>query len=404
MLISFHTCPLSTPGVWDAGGLNVYVLHLAKELGKLGWAVDIYTKDHSGTKKKIVNLKNNVRVIHLKVGERRNVKKDELINLVPEFSLKIKSFIKERSLSYQIIYAHYYLSGLCAEILSYDLAVPFILTFHTLGVLKKIYGSKPNTKRILLEEKVAEASARIIVSTELEKKSLQDYYGVPGSKIVVLPPGVDTNLFHQRSKDESRSRLNLPEEKRIILFVGRIDPIKGLTNLVASVHQLVRLHPDFEENFLVLLVGGQVHSRAFWQQPEVIRVKRMIERKGLSCCVKFLGAKPHRQLIYYYSAADVVVLPSAYESFGLVIMEAMACGRAVLASRVGGLKFLVENEKTGMLFANKNRRQLSQKLWLLLQDSELRKKLGAEAAKAVRQLSWSKQAGLISTLMTDLIG
>lgn len=403
MFISFHTCPLSTPGVLDAGGLNVYVLHLAKELGKLGWAIDIFTKDHPGTKRKVINLKDNVRVIHLRVGNSLRTEKEKLLGQAEEFGQKIEAFTKTQTTEYRLIYAHYYLSGLVAEYLTPRLHTPFILTFHTLGILKKMYGSELNQERVRLEKKIAAEALSIIVSTGLEKKALSDYYGVAESKINVIPPGVNTRLFHPRRQDVSRARLNLPPTRQIILFVGRIDPIKGLTNLVEAVHQLTRLHPDFEKEFLVLLVGGQTHSRYFWQQPEVIKIKKMIERKQLSCCVKFLGAKPHRQLANYYSAADVVVLPSLYESFGLVIMEAMASGAAVLASRVGGLRFLVEDGKTGLLFANKNRKQLREKLWRLLKDEPLRRRLGKQATRFVRKLSWLRQAGQVSALLNELI-
>lgn len=402
MFISFHTCPLSSPGVLDAGGLNVYVLHLAKELGKLGWEIDIFTKDHPGTKRKVINLKNNVRVIHLRVGNSLCTEKDTLASQAEEFGQLIEAFTKTQTTKYRLIYAHYYLSGLVAEYLSPHLHTPFILTFHTLGILKKIYGSELNQKRIQLEKKIAAKALSIIVSTVLEKKALCEYYDVVGSKIQVIPPGVNTRLFHPRRQDVSRNRLNLPPSRQIILFVGRIDPIKGLTNLVEAVYQLTRLHPDFEKEFLVLLVGGQTHSRYFWQQPEVVRIKKMIERKQLSCCVKFLGAKPHRQLANYYPAADVVVLPSLYESFGLVIMEAMAAGAAVLASRVGGLRFLIDDGKTGLLFANKNRKQLREKLWRLLIDEPLRKRLGKQATRFVRKLSWSRQAGQVSALLNNL--
>ncbi len=400
MLISFHTCPLSPPGVLDAGGLNVYVLQLARELGRLGWTVDIYTRCHRARERKIVSLNSRVRVIHLKVGA-LNLSKNRLTNYTDEFAREILQMINSEGLTYDYLYAHYYLSGLTAEVLSAKLGIPFVITFHTLGILKKIYAGEVNQERVSAEKKLGQAARLIIVSTELEKRALQKYYGVSAAKIAVVVQGVESKIFHPRPRLKSREKLGLPEARGIILFVGRIDPIKGISNLIRAVSTLSKNYPEFEHNFLVLLVGGNTRSRKFWQSPEVQRIKRLIEKDNLSCCVKFLGAKPHNQLADYYAAADVVVLPSFYESFGLVVLEALASGAAVLASKVGGLRFLVEDNKTGLLFASRNQRQLADKLWCLLKDQNLREKLGARAAREVKKYQWSVQAEQIANLLNQ---
>lgn len=390
-MISLHTCPLSRPGILAAGGMNVVVLNFAKELAKLGWQVDVFTRQHEGTEKKVTQVGSGLRVVHLPVNSR-----------IEDFAGQVMHFWKKEGKKPDFLYAHYYLSGLAAKIIKEKMNLSYAVTFHTLGAMKKIYVGENNPQRIKAEKAVGKEARLIITTTPLEKRVLLNHYHLSRKKIVVVLPGVDSRLFHPRSRKTARQRLSLPKDKKIILFVGRFDPVKGVGRLLRAVQSLSRAQANFTDNFRVLLIGGNTRARRFWQLPEVVKIRRTILRYQLDCCVKFLGFRPHRQLVWYYAAADVVVLPSFYESFGLVALEALACGAAVLATKVGGLRFLIKDGKNGLLFANHRAQQLAEKLWRLLDDESLRQSLGKEAVKLAKAYRWELSAKKVAASLVAM--
>lgn len=386
IMISYWSCPLARLGVLAAGGMNVYVLNLVNTLGKLGHRIDIYTRVHKEEDEKVLVLHENVRIIHLKTS------KADLYRDVKYYSERLLDYIKGNQLSYNVLHSHYFYSGLIGVQLSSGLSLPHLHTFHTLGLVKRLYGGINDPKRIRAERLIIDKISAIIASTELEKDDLIKRYKVNSKKIFVVSPGVNHFLFKNLDRQFSRVKLNLPQDKKIILFVGRIDPIKGISFLIEAIGKLTQKYPSFENIYRVLLIGGDLQSRYFWQNQEVKKIQYLIAEKNLECCVKFIGSRPHTLLPYYYCAADIVVMPSVYESFGLVVLEAMACGSCILASRVGGLKYLIKDKLNGRLFDSGNIEQLGRIIWELLNDKQQRIKLGQRALNASQEFCWDKQA------------
>ena len=365
--LSYWSCPRSPLGVLSSGGMNVYILNLAAELTKLGHRVDIFTKSHSPHKSHIINIRKNIRLIHLK----------------GHIVTNLTGFIKKNSLRYDILHAHYYYSAEIGVEVSRQLKLPLAVTFHTLGEMKKIYAGIIDKSRIETEQGIVGKADALIASTELEKDELIRYYQADPEKIHVVIPGVDHRLFRPKNKAFSRRKLNLPPNKKIILFVGRIDPVKGINLLIEAAGEI-----EAE----VILIGGDIKSRRFWQNREVKRIKENIESKKLEDRIKFLGSKAQRLLPWFYSAADLVVLPSVYESFGFVILEAMACAAAVVVSRSGGLKYLIEDGKTGTFFESGNPADLADKLKKLMRSEKQTVQMGIRAYQESQKYCWDKQA------------
>lgn len=384
-MISYWSCPLTRLGVLTAGGMNVYVSNLANYLGRLGHQVDIYTRTHKERDESLLKPHRNVRIVHLREGSSTTIN-------TSFFSKRLLEFIKTNSYSYDIIHSHYYYSGFIGCELKNTLERPHITTFHTLGVAKKVYLGVNDEKRIAIEKKVIDSVDGIVASTDLESRDLVNYYHTDGKKIFIVVPGVNHRVFKKYDQEFSRLKLNLPKRKGIILFVGRVDPIKGIGSLIEAVANFTKVYPSFAKKYLVLLIGGDIRSVDFWKNKEVKKIKYQIAERELECCVKFIGSQPHHKLPFYYSASDVVVIPSVYESFGLVVLEALACGSTVLASKVVGASFLIRDKVNGRCFESGNIDSLSETLFELLSDKKQRIRLGKEALRASQQYSWDQQA------------
>lgn len=396
-LIAYWSCPLTPLGVLSAGGMNVYILNCANYLGLLGHQVDIYTRTHQEQDEKVLETHKNVRLIHLKSPLTVNI-----IN-AQKFAESIKRFINRNNLKYDIFHAHYYCSGLVGLSLKSDLKIPLAQTFHTLSMLKEKYAGIIDKDRFAIEKKITQNVDGIIASTELEKKDLIDEYGSLADKISVVQPGVNHKLFKPYNLRSSRLRLKLPRDKKIILFVGRIDPVKGIILLIQAISLLTKKYHFFNDKYRVYLIGGDINSRNFWQHKEVQKITSEIQKDNLTECIRFLGSVPHHMLPYYYSSADIVVLPSVYESFGFVILEAMACKSAVVASRVGGLKYLITDHVNGRLFRNGDVLHLSQVLWQLLNDKNQANKLKTSALNSSQKYCWDKQAKKLADVYRRLL-
>lgn len=364
----------------------MYVFNLANNLGILGHKVDIYTRTHKEFDEKIVKTHENVRIIHLS-SKSKNIYED--VNI---FAKRILDFINANSLKYDILHSHYFYSGLVGLTLSQKLSLPVFITFHALGITKELYAGIKDEQRIAAEKKIVAQTTGIISSIELERAELTRSYRADGGKIHVVPPGVNHRIFKKIDKNIAKKKAGIAGKEKVILFVGRIDPIKGITLLIDAVYKLAQSHENFRNNFKILLIGGDIESRNFWRKAEVIKIQSLIERLDLACCVKFIGSKPHNVLPYYYSAADLVVMPSKYESFGLVVLEAMASGAAVIASKVGGLSYLIKDRESGRFFNSGDVSQLSGIIWELLNDRKQRKILGKNAAAESLKYCWDIQA------------
>ena len=366
--LSLWFCPLTPIGVGSSGGMSIYILNFARELAKLDVKVDIYTHSHKKQKHEIISLHKNLRIIHLS-----NTKLDFAHN------------------KYDILYSHYYLSGLAGLKISAKTKIPLFHTYHTLAKMKEIYAGIKDEKRFVQELEIVKKTKIIIASNELEKQDLQKFYNVPPSKIFIVQPGVNHHLFKKRNLQIARKRLDLPPDKKIILFIGRIDPLKGIKLLIDSFILLHHINPALLNKCLLLLIGGDKNNPAIWQSKDMNRINKLLNDHNFNSSVRFIGAKSHSSLPYYYAAANVVSIPSSYESFGLVALEAMACAKIVVATSVGGLRYLIKNGETGFLFDKGNKEKLAYLLNMLLCDNRY-SYIGENAYQFSQKFSWNKQA------------
>ncbi len=381
-VISVHGCPLLVPGTREAGGMNVYVAQMSQELARLGIAVDVFTRWHDSDDPPIVELEENLRVIHLEAGGRDPLPKEDVFPHLPEFLRNLEVFQQEQGLQYDLIHSHYWLSGWVGALLGRRWQAPHVVMFHTLGAIKNQarIGENETDERISEEQKIIRSADAIIVASTQEEQLLQRLYKGASTKVRVIPCGVDLDIFRPLDQLAARHELGLNGE-RVLLFVGRPDPLKGLDILVSVAAQLE--HPD---GVRLLVVGGEGAPLEFDLQQEDIQ-NPLVEQQ-----VSFLGRVEHDRLPYFYNAADVCVIPSYYESFGMVALEAMACGTPVVAARVGGLQSTIRDGETGFLIPWHCPEPFVDRLELLLDNEALRQHIGDAARTAAEAYPWSSIA------------
>jgi D-inositol-3-phosphate glycosyltransferase len=339
-MLSVHSCPVGKPGSKDTGGMNVYICELAEELGKQGHSVDVYTRAHDPADEQIVEISENARVIHLQAGEIENMHKLVLYAHLADFACSVENFKRREALNYDLIHSHYWLSGWVGRRIQAWWKVPHITMFHTLGAVKNAIGigeDEPDL-RMVTEAELVKDCHRIIAATDREKEELKGYYDASPESISIIPCGVNLSLFKHVDKGAARQHLGL-NGGNIVLFVGRIDPLKGIDRLLIAVSTL-----NTGKELKLVVVGGDDESR-----PEVERLRSLSQSLNIQDSVVFAGTVRHDELLSYYSAADVCVVPSHYESFGLVALESLACGTPVVATRVGGVENVIRQGQTGYI-------------------------------------------------------
>lgn len=391
-MISYHTCPLATLGGKDTGGMNVYVHELALMLGRLGIHVDIYTRSQDEHVPHVVHdLGFGNRVVHVPAGPEQPMPKQELADHIPDFVEYILEFAARKGLAYDLIHSHYWMSGIAGVELKKAWNIPLIHMFHTLGLMKNRVGGRGEVEgdyRIRGERKVLRNADQIIAATPAELAQLQWIYEVKTDHVTIVPPGVDLSHFYPIPVDEAREYLGISEPLQRILFVGRIEPLKGIETLLQAV-ALMRAKGVLARNPVrISIIGGDASVSEDAMGHEMVRLLRLREELGLEDLVTFLGKRSQEALPYHYSAADVVVVPSHYESFGMVALEAMACGTPVVASQIGGLAYLVQDGETGFHIPDQQPELLAEKLTLLLEDGELHARFGENAARYAQKYSW----------------
>jgi len=392
-MLSYHTCPLATLGGKDTGGMNVYVRELTSHLGRAGIHVDVFTRSQDEHVPHVLHeLGYGNRVVHIPAGPEIPLPKQQLSSYIPQFTKEILSFSAERNLQYDAIHSHYWMSGLSALSLQREWNIPVINMFHTLGLMKnRIARSESEIEgayRIDGERQVIHAANRLVAATIAERAQLEFLYQAESSKITVIPPGVDTSRFYPIPKDEAKAVVGISPDDRMILFVGRIEPLKGLETLLHALALLKESGTNQCCPMYLVVIGGEPDVTPETMNAEMSRLFSLGDDLNLENMVIFLGKQAQDTLPYYYSAAEVVVVPSFYESFGMVALEAMACGTPVIASQVGGLAFLVQDGKTGYVVPDGDAQELCDRLLLVMRDRELRTKLGDQAAAAARAYDW----------------
>jgi D-inositol-3-phosphate glycosyltransferase len=406
-MISYHTCPLATLGGKDTGGMNVYVRELTRQLGQMGIHVDVFTRSQDDHVPHVLHeLGYGNRVVHVPAGPEHPIpNKQELATYIPEFVDGVNAFAKEKGIQYDIIHSHYWMSGIAAASLS-DLwaGTPIVNMFHTLGEMKnrvaRSDAEREGEYRINGEKQVIRRANRIIVATLAEMTQLRFLYKADQNKMVVIPPGVDLSHFYPIPADEAKTYVGLRPENRMILFVGRIERLKGVDTLLEAMSCL-KLN-DASRPVHLAIIGGDPSASREQMTTEMMRLKDLCESLGLDQSVVFLGKRDQDRLPYYYSAADVLVMPSHYESFGMVALEAMACGTPVIASEVGGLAYLVRDGETGFTIPAEEPEMLCEKLSWLLNDVELHAKMSSQAAEYARDYAWDKIANQIVDVYKEL--
>jgi D-inositol-3-phosphate glycosyltransferase len=403
-LLSVHTCPLAAPGGKETGGMNVYVRELARQLGRRGYLVDAFTRSESGEVPHIADtdLGPNVRVIHIVAGPEEHATKNETWRHAPCFAEAVLAFMGEEGITYDLYHSHYWISGWVAARLAGVHPAPIIHMYHTLGVAKDLArgaGSVPEVdERRAVEADIAAVADAIVAGSPHDEAMLVDHYGVDPAKIHVIPPGVDLDLFRPIPQEAALSYLGEGPEHRMVLFVGRLDPIKGLDTLMRAMAIVVSQDPGYRRNACLCIAGGQKTDNVAVMDAERRRIERLRIELGLGDLVHFLGSVAQDDLPYYYNAAQVVVVPSRYESFGMVALEAMACGTPVIASNVGGLATLVRDGRTGFLVRDGDPEALAGRLLPLMQDPALRRALGQHGVATAEAYAWPVIADRVEAL------
>ncbi|MQF80414.1 glycosyltransferase family 1 protein [SAR202 cluster bacterium AD-493-K16_JPT_193m] len=384
--ISVHGCPEFQPGTKDAGGMNLYVLKLTSELAKSGYQIDIFTRRHESEEAAVSNIDDNVRLVHIDAGP-VDASKEELHDYESEFLAGVDNFQKEDEIRYKLIHSHYWLSGSVGELLASRWQVPHVTTFHTMADIKsRAMGvNDESLSRDAIERKIASEVDCIIASTSDEQRLLMSLYHVDPGKIRVIPIGVDLEMFQPGNKKDARSRLGLGDIDTV-LFVGRPDAIKGLEIVLQA---LTYVSPP---TILKLLVIG-----------DNLGYEGFIEDLDLSGMVELIGTRDHQLMPLYYQASDVCIVPSYYESFSMVALEAMACGVPVIASKVGGLQTVVQDGRTGFLVSNQSSREFAIKVDTLLRDRSLRTLFGYQSRQVAEDFGWEGMALAVAETYRELV-
>ena len=406
-MLSYHTCPLATLGGKDTGGMNVYVRDLTRQLGRMGIHVDVFTRSQDEHVPHVLHdLGFRNRVVHIPAGEEVPQAKEKLIEYIPDFVAGILAFAEEKGLNYDVIHSHYWMSGIAAGMLKDAWGVPIVHMFHTLGAMKNRIARSASERegpyRVDGEKQVIASANRIIVATPAERSQLQFLYSASAAQMVVIPPGVDTEHFYPIPEDEARDYIGVSPDDCMALFVGRIEPLKGIDTLMKAV-SMMGMH-DAAHPFYVAIIGGEPDAEPEKLTEEMAHLQGLCDELCLNQMTLFLGKRAQNTLPYYYSAAEVLLMPSHYESFGMVALEAMACGTPVIASQVGGLAYLVKDGETGYHVPFDSPKVLAEKLGTLLGDLRLRKRMGENAANYAKQYAWEKIAEKIVDVYEEVRG
>ena len=395
-MISLHTSPLDQPGTGDAGGMNVYVIELSKRLADRGIEVDIFTRATSSALDPVVAAYDGVTVRHIHAGPFEGLTKAELPGELCGFAREVLRAEAAQPLGhYDLVHSHYWLSGQVGALARDRWNVPLVHSMHTMAKVKNealADGDTPEPlTRILGEEQVVAAADRLVANTALEATQLIDLYGAEPARVEVVHPGVDLDLFRPRDKQQVRSELGLPPDAAVLLFAGRIQPLKAPDVLLRAVAELLRRRPDLRSRLVVPVVGGP--SGTGLEHPESLaQLAGALGLDGPDGVVRFVPPVAREELARWCAAATLVAVPSYNESFGLVAAEAQATGTPVVAAAVGGLTTVVRDGHSGLLVDSHDPADWADALGRVVEDDALRGRLERGARRQARQFSWERTA------------
>ncbi len=387
--ISVHTSPLSALGGKDAGGMNVYIRELACHLADLGLPIDIFTRRVDPDTPAVQELAPNVNVVAITAGPPEPIDKNALVPHLSQFASEMALYSLREGVRYDVVHAHYWLSGRAAHLVKRYWDTPFLQMFHTTAHMKNAVAGVADREtdlRLRTEQRLCALADGLIAANPDERADLVWRFGTPAEKVCTIPPGVDLDLFRPGDRAACRTELGLAPDEPVILFVGRIDPIKGIDTLLEAM-AILAADSTIEAKPTLLLVGGDLDASGAPTGP-LAAVADAACAAGIDRFIRFAGSQPQDRLPRFYTAADVVAVPSRYESFGLVAVEALACGAPVVASRAGGLKFTIDEGVGGLLVPPQSASTLASALRAVLIDDSLRTSLAAGARPSVERFAW----------------
>lgn len=393
--ISEHASPLAIIGNVDSGGQNIYVAELCKKLGACGYEVDIFTRKDDAAQSEIIALCHHVRVVHITAGPETFIEKEQLLPHMQEFAGNMLRFINKQPHNYDLMHANFFMSALVASKVKAQTGIPYTVTFHALGLVRKAYQKEADRfpiERIAIEQMIVKDADSIIAECPEDKNDLMTFYDADPAKITIIPCGFSDKEFSPVNKALARRRIGVNEEDKIILQLGRMVPRKGIDNVIRALAKLA------DKEVKLLVVGGDYEGKCLRPTAEMQRLLNIAKEEGVADRVIFTGRKGRRELKYYYAAADIFITTPWYEPFGITPLEAMACGTPVIGADVGGIKYSVKDGVTGFLIPSKNPQALSEKIELLLGNPSLMQQMQAACIARVNKLfTWARVADAVST-------
>ena len=399
-MVTVHTSPLAQPGEGDAGGMNVYVLEVARQLARRGIAVDLFTRTTSASQPAVVEVEPGVVVRHVPAGPYEGLSKEDLPGQLCAFAAGMMRVAAHAPPGYyDLVHSHYWLSGQVGWLAADRWGVPLVHTMHTMARVKNLHladGDLPEPMgREIGEAQVVEAADRLVANTEREARELVDLYDADPDRVVVVEPGVDLAVFHPGSQPEARATVGVPSDAVLLLFVGRIQPLKAPDVLVKAAAELVRRRPDLRSRVVVAILGGA--SGTGVRNP--MGLTELAEQRGIGDLVRFVPPVDRPTLAQWYRAADVLAVPSHNESFGLVAVEAQACGTPVVAANVGGLPTAVGS--AGILVDGHDTAVWATAIAGVVLDPERRAGLSRASAEHAAAFGWSRTAERLAEVYAD---
>jgi D-inositol-3-phosphate glycosyltransferase len=402
-MISEHASPLATLGGVDAGGQNVYVAQVARHLAAVGDRVDIFTRRDDPNLRETVELAPGVRVVHVPAGPPEPISKEQLLPYMPAFSQWVREWI-ERRRGYDLVHANFFYSGLVAAELKASLGLPFVITFHALGRIRRQFhggGDGFPDERFAIEDRIVAEADRVIAECPQDEEDLIRLYNAEPSRITIVPCGFDPSEFEPMSRPLARLDLGLDPAEPILLQLGRMVPRKGVDNVIRAVSRLADEH-DLRVRLLV--VGGPDREPDIARAPELARLTDVARKEGVADRVQFVGRRDRSELKTYYNAADIFVSTPWYEPFGITPVEAMACGIPVVGSRVGGIKFSVRDGETGYLVPADDPSALAERIAHLYRHPKLLSVFGRQAIRRANDLfTWERVANGLAAVYEDVL-
>jgi len=406
-VLSLHTSPLAQPGTGDGGGMNVYVRELSSALARAGVACDVFTRAWSDDLPSVVDIEPGFRVHFVSAGPPSPMAKEALPSVVEEFADGVLKAMQgsedlgtEWDVPFDAVHANYWLSGIAGHLIKHRLNLPLVSTFHTLDRVKaeaspeEVEADAPH-QRAEAEAAIIRCSDTVLASCSVEAAQISELYGADPSRIRIVAPGVDHAFFGPGDRGQARRALGLGGEGPLLLFVGRIQPLKGVAVAVRALSALTADHPDAR----LVVVGGPSGPQG---DAEVDRTQALVSELGLGDRVVFVPPQPHELLSTYYRASDVCLVPSRSESFGLVALEAAACGTPVVASDVGGLRSLIDHGRTGYLVEEPTPDAFAAWVRQILAEPLLAERLSTGSVLRARRYTWARAAHLLTEIYADL--